>query len=66
MSQRRFAGWVQASPVPAPDGYTQFNIQHPHPPKPGSHVFKVKAVLTWEGGQTDVQRDVEWLSTGLP
>jgi len=28
--------------------------------------LRVKATLTWEGGQTEAWRDVDWFSTGQP
>ncbi len=59
-------GWIVASRSLGPEGYEEFGIRAPFPPEGGNHKLRVKATLTWEGGQTEVWRDVEWFSTGLP
>jgi hypothetical protein len=58
-------GWIQADPpVDAESGYTRFSIRAPFPPGRGDYRLRVKALLTWDGGETEVVRDVEWLSMG--
>jgi hypothetical protein len=59
-------GWIMTSRSSGPEGYYQFGIRVPFPPERGSHTLRVKATLTWDGGQTEAWRDVEWFSTGLP
>jgi hypothetical protein len=59
-------GWIMTNRSAGSEGYAQFGIRVPFPPPAGSHTLRVKATLTWDGGQTEVWRDVEWLSTGLP
>ena len=59
-------GWIMTTRSAGPEGYARFGIRVPFPPERGSHMLRVKATLAWEGGQTEVWRDVEWFSTGLP
>ena len=59
-------GWIMTKRSQGPEGYTQFGIRVPFPPERGSYTLRVKATLAWEGGQTEVWRDVQWFSTGLP
>jgi alpha-glucosidase (family GH31 glycosyl hydrolase) len=59
-------GWTMTTRSAGPEGYAQFGIRVPFPPERGSHTIRVKATLTWDGGQTEVWHDVEWFSTGLP
>jgi hypothetical protein len=46
--------------VQAANGYTQFDIFYPFPEKPSGQVFRIKATLTWDGGQVETSREVEW------
>ena len=59
-------GWIMTNRSLGSEGYAQFGIRVPFPPERGSHTVRVKATLAWEGGQTEVWRDVEVFSTGLP
>jgi len=59
-------GWIMTGRTMRPDGYVEFGIRVPFPPERGVSTLRVKATLTWDGGQTEVWRDVEWFSTGLP
>jgi hypothetical protein len=59
-------GWTMTTRSLGPEGYAQFGIRVPFPPAQGSHTIRVKATLTWDGGQTEVWRDVDCFSTGLP
>jgi hypothetical protein len=59
-------GWIMTTRSPGSEGYAQFGIRVPFPPQRGSHTLPVKATLMWDVGQTEVWRDVEWFSTGLP
>lgn len=54
--------WDDPAPAPDPagDSYWYFDIHYPNEPRPGTHFFKVKATLTWEGGTVEIFRDVEW------
>ena len=53
-------GWGQNPTAQVGNGYTQFDIFYPFPTKPNGQVFRVKADLTWDGGQVEARRDVEW------
>ena len=53
-------GWGQNPTVQAGNGYTQFDIFYPYPEKPNGQVFRVKATLSWNGGQVEVWKEVEW------
>jgi hypothetical protein len=58
-------GWIQTgSPEEVESGYTRFSLRSPFPGRRGNHRFRVKATLAWQGGQTEVVRDVEWTSMG--
>jgi hypothetical protein len=59
-------GWIMTTRSAEPEGYARFGIRVPFPPERGSHTLRVKATLVWDGSQTEVWRDVEWFSTGLP
>jgi len=57
-------GWAQTQPsLMVPGGYVQFRTRVPFPPKVGAHVLKVKAGMCWDGGQTEITRDVTWFAT---
>lgn len=58
--------WGAGSPVVGWDGITQFDVQNPSPTMAGPHLFKLKAILKWAGGQTEITRDAEWFSVALP
>jgi hypothetical protein len=45
-------------------GYTQFSLRAPFLPPSGSHRLRVRATLTWEGGQVEKDQEVEWNSLG--
>ena len=58
-------GWIQEDPpVGAESGYTRFSLRAPFPPRRGEYRLRVKATLAWEGGQTEIVRDVVWTSMG--
>ena len=58
-------GWIQEGPpLEAESGYTRFRIRAPFPPQRGEYRLRLKALLTWDGGHTEVVRDVEWASPG--
>ena len=58
-------GWIQTdSPEEVESGYTRFSLRAPFPARRGDHRLRVKATLAWQGGQTEVVRDVEWTSMG--
>jgi hypothetical protein len=58
-------GWIQADPPEGVEsGYTRFSLRAPFPPRRGEYRLRVKATLAWEGGETEVVRDVEWTSMG--
>jgi alpha-glucosidase (family GH31 glycosyl hydrolase) len=59
-------GWIMTKRSAGPEGYAEFGMRAPFPPERGVSTIRVKATLTWEGGRTEVWRDVEWFSTGLP
>lgn len=45
------------------DSYTQFDLRHPSEKPTGkAEVFKLKATLSWNGGQVEMQRDLDWTS----
>jgi hypothetical protein len=44
--------------------FVHIEIQAPFPPRPGPHQIQLRAILKWQGGQTEVTRDVEWVSSG--
>jgi len=47
-------GWIQAdSTVDVESGYTRFSIRAPFPPGRGDYRLRVKALLTWDGGETE-------------
>jgi hypothetical protein len=57
-------GWTQTRPPVAVDGgYTQFGTRAPFPPKLGAHVLKIRANMIWDGGQTEITREVVWFAT---
>lgn len=58
--------WVASAPKAREDGFTEFGVQHPNPTRFGKHTFKVRAILTWEGGQAELSRDADWYSAALP
>jgi hypothetical protein len=57
--------WMQTgAPTVLETGYTEFSIRTPTLVRRGSHQLRVKAVLTWEGGQVEMEGDVPWYSNG--
>ncbi len=66
MPDNSLPGWIQTTRSVTPEGYARFNVRAPFPPTRGDYVFKGKATLFWDGGQTEIVRDVNWFSTGLP
>ena len=59
--------WAAGAPAVNPlDAYCEYGIMHPHPSVFGPHTFRVKAILSWEGGSTEVAREMVWHSTALP
>lgn len=60
LPEENLPGWGQNPTVQAGNGYTQFDIFYPFPEKPNGQVFRVKAVLSWDGGQVETWREIEW------
>jgi len=59
--------WAQMGPPKeVVSGYTQFSIRSPFPPRYGNHNLRVTATVAWDGGQTVVDRNIEWTSNGGP
>ena len=57
--------WMQTeAPKVLDTGFTQFSIRAPFLVRQGSHQMRVKAVLSWEGGRVEVEREVPWQSDG--
>jgi hypothetical protein len=57
--------WIQRDPPQALEsGYTRFSLMAPFLVRKGGHPFRVKATLAWQGGQTEIVRDVVWTSMG--
>lgn len=57
-------GWGEISRMMDDQHFIHFEIQAPFPLAPGLHVVRVKAILKWDGGQTELTRDVDWVSAG--
>jgi len=58
-------GWIQRDPPQKVEsGYMRFSLMAPFLARQGSHRLRVKATLAWEGGQTEIVRDVVWTSMG--
>jgi hypothetical protein len=57
-------GWGEVSRTLDDQHFIHFEIQAPFPPQPGSHPFQLKAMLKWAGGQAELSREVEWVSSG--
>ena len=41
-----------------------FSLRSPFSGRRGDHRLRVKATLAWQGGQTEVVRQIEWTSIG--
>lgn len=57
-------GWGEVTRTFDDQHFIHFEIQAPFPSRPGTHLIRVKATLKWNGGQTEVTRDVQWISSG--
>lgn len=57
-------GWGEISRSVDDQRFIHFEVQAPFPPPPGAHQMQVRANLKWNGGRTEVTRDVEWVSSG--
>lgn len=57
-------GWAVISRSLDDHGFMNFHIQPPSPVPAGVHVIRLKAVVQWDGGQTELSRNVEWMSPG--
>jgi len=63
LPQEGLPGWAAVGPPAVVGaGYTQFNVRAPFLAQRGNYQFKIKATLTWDGGSTEIQRDVDWFS----
>jgi len=51
------AGWGEISRTLDNQHFIHFEIQAPFPPQPGAHVLRLKAILKWKDGQTDLTHD---------
>ncbi len=54
-------GYAIHLPVLEPDGWTRFDVRYPNEPAPGSHIFKVRATLTWQNQHIETWKDVRWM-----
>jgi hypothetical protein len=58
-------GWIQRDPPQQVEsGYTRFSLMAPFLTRQGGYRLRVKATLAWQGGQTEIARDVVWTSMG--
>ena len=57
-------GWGEVSRTLDDQHFIHFEVQAPFPPQPGAHPIQVKAILKWQGGQIEVTRDADWVSSG--
>ena len=57
-------GWGEIGRSLDNQHFVHIEIQAPFPPRPGPHQIQLRAILKWQGGQTEVTRDVEWVSSG--
>lgn len=57
-------GWGEIGRTVDSHHFVHIKVQAPFPPKPGAHSIQFKAILEWDGGQTEVTRDAEWMSSG--
>ncbi len=60
LSQDALPGWGQLPSQAVENGYTRFDLFYPTPCRPGGQVFGIGAKLIWAGGETEVNREVEW------
>ena len=56
-------GWGEISRTLDDQHFIHIEIQAPFPPRRGAHWIQLKAILKWQGGQTEVTRDVDWVSS---
>jgi alpha-glucosidase (family GH31 glycosyl hydrolase) len=57
-------GWGEISRSLDDQRFIHFEVQAPFPPQPGGHLMQLRAILKWEGGQIEMTRDIEWVSSG--
>ena len=57
-------GWGEISRTLDNQHFVHIEIQAPFPPRPGPHQIQLRAILKWQGGQTELTRDVEWVTSG--
>lgn len=55
-------GWSQGPTSTVGLGYTRSGIAYPFPQRPNGQTLRLKATLTWDGGQVETRRDVQWES----
>jgi hypothetical protein len=57
--------WMQTgAPKELDTGFTEFSIRAPFLVRRGDHQLRVRAVLSWQGGNVELERDVPWYSNG--
>jgi alpha-glucosidase (family GH31 glycosyl hydrolase) len=57
-------GWAVISRNPDEHGFMNFHIQGPSPTPAGVHMIRLKAMIKFDAGQTEVSRTVKWRSPG--
>ncbi len=60
LPQDALPGWGQLPSHDAGNGYTAFELFYPTPSRPDGQTMRIKAHLTWPGGETDITREMEW------
>ncbi len=57
-------GWGEVNRSEDSEGYMEFELRAPYPCPPGPHEIRLRAILKWDGGETEVTQDVQWYSSG--
>jgi hypothetical protein len=63
LPQQNPPGWGEVSRTLDDQHFIHFEIQAPFPFRPGSHLIRGTATLKWTGGQTETNRDAQWMSS---
>ena len=55
-------GWGEIGRTLDGDGFINFELKAPYPAPPGPHQIRLRSLLKWDGGETEVIGDVQWFS----